>query len=288
MPRSALAFGTLILALLCALPVWGATEIKDVSVRCAASAKDSKLVESSSSLVLDDAASSFTIRMERPQRHAYTVPYADIQKVIAEVSTASRVVPGETSALRYYAFYFERKPGVFPERFTVQASSGSAELLAKLRSAFGARVQELAFPLADESDLSRLSDLNTNYTVKVEKPGPAIPAAKKESALVVVVCPWEDDSKKEPINLDANGRVIAAEIPGTYSFVNLDPGDYTMVAQAANARQLRVKMEAGHTYYFFLDPVEGGSRTNLSMHSREMAQFEISGAAYSDWRRDKY
>ena len=143
--------------------------------------------------------------------------------------------------------------------------------------------------MADEmTNLSTLSDLSSNYTVRIERPGPPVPPVMKDRALAVVVCPSVENSRRDPINLDADGRVIAVNEPGTYSFVNLDPGEYTLVAQAANARSMRVKLEANHTYYFFQDPIEGGERTGLSMHSKEIAQFEISGAAYSDWRRGKY
>ena len=76
--------------------------------------------------------------------------------------------------------------------------------------------------------------------------------------------------------------------PGTYSFVNLDPGQYTILSQTENARAFPVKLEAGHVYYFFQDVLEGGDRTSVSMHSKELALFEMSGAAYSDWRRVRY
>jgi hypothetical protein len=109
-----------------------------------------------------------------------------------------------------------------------------------------------------------------------------------DRALVVAICPAVEGAKRQPINLDANGRVIAVNEPGTYSFVYLDPGEYTILAQAENARWLRVKLEPGKVYYFFQEVIGAGDRVGLSMHSKEMALFEITGAAYSDWRREKY
>jgi hypothetical protein len=285
---SALAsLGISVLAVLCALPASAATEFKDVSVRCAVSAKDPRLASSPATVALDDAA--FSLRLEKPQRHVIGVPYAGIVKAVAEVDTAAKTAPGAVAPEKRYWFYFERQPGSYPDRFSFEMGEPGADLLAKIRTLLSGRLQEQAFPLADElTDLSALTDLNINYTVHVVRPAPALPAASKDRALVVAVCPAVEGAKRQPINLDADGRVIAVNEPGTYSYLNLDPGTYTILAQAGNARWIRVKLEAGHVYYFFQDLLDGGERIGLSMHSKEMAQFEISGAALSDWRRLKY
>jgi hypothetical protein len=280
--------GSIALTAACALPASAATTFKDVRIRCAASPKDPKLTEYAGELALDDAGRAFTVRMQKPERRIVTVPYADIIKVIADAD-ASPPVPGSNEIERRYWLYFERKPGANPERFVVEMGQDGADFLTKTRPLFGDRLQEMDFPLGLELlDFSSITDLNLNYSVRIRRPNPPFPPIPKGRALIVVVCPGVEDAKKQPINLDANGRVVAVNEAGTYSFVNLDPGEYTLVSQAGNARSMRVKLEPDKAYYFFQDLIEEGQKTGLSMHSKEVALFEIAGASYSDWRREKY
>jgi hypothetical protein len=272
----------------CAFAAPAATEFKDVGLRCAASPKDTRLATFSASVVLDDAGRAFTVRTEKPERRTITVPYEDILKVIVESASAT-ATPGTVAPEAHYWFYFERKPGAYPERFILDLGHEGAELLNKTRGLFGGRLQTLDFPMAEELlNLNSLSDLSTNYSLRVRRPSPPLPSVPNDRALIVAICPSVEGSKKDPINLDANGRVVAVNEPGTYSFEYLDPGEYTMISQAENARRLHVKIEAGKVYYFFQDPLDAGERTGLTMHSKEIAQFEIAGSAYSDWRRGKY
>jgi hypothetical protein len=280
--------GSVAVALVCAPPASAASDFKDVTIRCAASAKDPKLTSYRAEAILDDAGAALTIRMDSPDRKNVTIPSADILKVVVEVATAAQIAPGGTEPLKRYWFYFERKPGAYPERFALEMGQQGGDWLAKTRPLFGNRLQELDFPLAQElGSLASLTDLNVNYFVRVVRTGPPIPAVTNDKALVVVVCPAVEGARKQPINLDANGRVVAVNEPGTYSFVNLDPGEYLIASQAENARWFKVKLEAGKVYYFFQDVLEG-DRTSLSMHSKEMALFEMAAASYSDWRRVKY
>jgi hypothetical protein len=277
------------LAAVCALPAFAATEFKDVAMRCAASAKDPKLTTYTSELILDDAGHAFTVRMEKPEHRSVTIPYGDIVKVVVDLASFARTEPGSTDTRRQYSFYFERKPGAYPARFSLELGREGADLLTRTRPFLGDRLQEFDFPMATElADLGSLTDLNFNYSVRIRRPNPPLPEVSKDRALLVVVCPALEGARRQPVNLDANGRVIAVNELGTYSFVYLDPGEYAIVSQAENARALRVKLEAGKAYYFFQDVLEAGERTGLSMHSKELAQFEIAGASYSDWRREKY
>lgn len=283
------SLGSFVLAVACAFPAPAATDFRDVAMRCAASAKDPKLSSYSAEIVLDDAGRAFTVRMAGPEHRTVSIPYADIVRAIAEVATTVKPAPGTSHPEKHYWFYFERKPGSFPERFSLDLGEAGGDLLAKIRPLLDTRLQVLEFPLAEElGSLASLTDLAVNYSVHVQRPGPQLPAASKDTALVVVVCPAVASARKQPINFDANGRVVAVNEPGTYAFVKLDPGEYTILSQAENARWFRIKLEAGQVYYFFQDVLEGGDRTSVSMHSKEFALFEMSGAAYSDWRRVKY
>jgi hypothetical protein len=281
--------GSVAVALVCALPASAASDFKDVAIRCAASAKDPKLTSYRAEAILDDAGSALTVRMDSPDHKNVTIPTGDILKVVVDVAIAAQIAPGGAEPQKRYWFYFERKPGAYPERFSLELGQQGGDLLAKARPLFGGRLQELDFPLAQElGSLASLTDLNVNYFVRVLRTGPPIPAVPKDRVLVVVVCPAVEGARKQPINLDANGRVVAVNEPGTYSFVNLDPGEYMIASQAENARWFQVKLEAGKVYYFFQDVLEGGDRTSVSMHSKEMALFEMAAASYSDWRRVKY
>lgn len=283
------SLGSIALAAVCAYAAPATTSFKDVAVRCAASAKDPKLSSYAAEVALDDAGGALTLRMEGAGRRSISIPYADIVNAVAEVATSENTASGATQPEKHFWFYFERKSAAYPGRFSLELGETGAGLLAKLRPLLDSRLQVLEFPLAEELlSLDSLTDLAVNYSVHVQRPGQPVPEPTKDRALVVVVCPAVPGAHKQPINLDANGRVVAVNEPGTYSFVSLDPGDYTILSQAENARSFRVKLEAGHVYYFFQDVLAGGDRTSVSMHSKELALFELSGAAWSDWRRVRY
>src|SRR5664279_91807 len=127
--RSPLAWmGSIALAVTCAIPASAASELKDVAMRCAASAKHSKLIVYSAGLALDDAGRAFTVRGEKPERRVTTVPYADILKVVVESVSSAPPVPGATAPQKHYWFYFERKPGAYLARFVLDVGQDSAVL----------------------------------------------------------------------------------------------------------------------------------------------------------------
>ena len=101
-------------------------------------------------IVLDDAGRAFTIRLEKPERRTITTPYDDFLRVIEELAVSTRTEPGATEPRRHYWFYFERKPGAYPERFVLDMGKEGADLLAKMRPFLGDRLRETDFPLAEE------------------------------------------------------------------------------------------------------------------------------------------
>ena len=66
--------------------------------------------------------------------------------MIVETATPVGTAPETAQALKRYWFYFERKPGSYPERFMLAPGMATADLLAALRPVFTDRLQEFAFP----------------------------------------------------------------------------------------------------------------------------------------------
>ncbi len=62
----------------------------------------------------------------------------------------------------------------------------------------------------------------------------------------------------------------------------------TVLSIQAGAVQ-KVQLEAGKEYYFLQDVHMGAwkARTGLSMHARKIGLYELTGAYYSNWKRNK-
>jgi hypothetical protein len=117
----------------------------------------------------------------------------------------------------------------------------------------------------------------------------SMPVVLPEKALVVVLAPTPSaraSGKGKQIKLHANDRVAAVSKQGTWSFAYLDPREYSLVSQAANANGLRMALEAGHEYYFLQNALFGGFKgaSTLTQHSKEFVLFKASGAYYSEGR----
>jgi hypothetical protein len=52
---------------------------------------------------------------------------------------------------------------------------------------------------------------------------------------------------------------------------------------------MKVNLEAGKEYYFLQDVHMGAwkARTGLSMHTKKVVMYELSGSYYSNWERKK-
>ncbi len=291
----------------------------DIYHREAKSPTDRRLVDRSISLTFDDSRKLlFLVRPGRPPGEHIEVPYDDITKVIFEITehergmnkkamagwAAAAIIPvaGALAAsaiasgpVKDHLSYLERKGGAAPP-LVIEMGSGSADAVReKIRALFAGRVENGPTDAGEAVDKKTLPALGSKHTVKVIKDAPPFPAqAQAGKALVVVVSPSPEtraSGKGFQRKLHANGRVVAINLQGTYGFVYLDPGDYTLVSQAANANGLKLTLEAGKEYYFLQNDVgasitslSGKDRTSLSRHSKDYVLFEVSGAYRADWK----
>ncbi len=248
---------------------------KDVEARHSPSAKNRPMVETSATLILDDASKKLQVKSsERP----LDVAYADVQKIIFDS--------------RFFWCYIEsRKAGGPPQAYMLRIDDGSWDkVTAKVKESLLDRVimAEARNGEAIEHDAVKYS--HSSHSVKVDKVNHPIPEVKPDKALVVAAClPMVARSagRGYPFLLRANDQVIAVNMMGTYSFAYLDPGEYLIISQSKNSDGLKVKLDAGKDYYFLQDARFGGMRsfkTSVSMHRKEVVMYELAGAWYSDWK----
>jgi hypothetical protein len=113
---------------------------------------------------------------------------------------------------------------------------------------------------------------------------------RPDKALIVVACPKPNipGSSHWQMKLHANDSVVAVNQPGTYSFAYVDPGEYLLASQAGflagNANGFKMKLEAGHDYYF-VQNITAGNRTILSANPKAIVFHEIGASSFSDWKR---
>jgi hypothetical protein len=166
------------------------------------------------------------------------------------------------------------------------------KVVEKMKGAFGDRVLVSDTREGEKVDRNTLKDLQSTHTLKVDSKNRPLPEIRLDKALVVVVClpiAARYAGKGNQFKLHANDRVVAVNKMGTYSFAYLDPGEYMLVSQAENAHGMKVKLEPGKDYYFLQDVWFGAwkGRTGLSMHTKKVVMYQLSGAYYSDWKRTK-
>jgi hypothetical protein len=129
-----------------------------------------------------------------------------------------------------------------------------------------------------------------DYVVTVKKDQlPPIPAVRPDMALVVVVCPAIDGDHAgggSQYRLYANGTIVAVTKMGTYNYLFLEPGRYTLLSKAGNASALDIQLEAGEEYDFFQNTFSGwvSVKNTLTRQSRELVSYEVRGAYYATWQ----
>lgn len=277
------------------------TTFDKVKVRYNKGGDDVRLVDKNVDLILDDGAKKLIVRgSDRP----IEVNYDDVTKVVLETTrhmrggALSQMVGGLAGAaiaakkVQDYWCYIEYKQAdgsVQPYLLEV-AKEVSDQVVDKMRATFGDRVVLAEFPEAEEVDKNTLAALQTKHDVEVDKKNRPMPELKPDQALVVVVCPplaARYAGKGNQFKLHANGRVIAVNKMGTYSFAYVDPGEYLLVSQTENASGIKLKLEAGKDYYFLQNTFMGTwkAKTGLSQHTKELVMYELNGAWHSDWKQ---
>ncbi|HUQ50069.1 MAG TPA: hypothetical protein VM056_05080 [Terriglobales bacterium] len=240
----------------------------------------------------------------RGEHNPISVPYDDVQKVVFDVSrhmrggAMSQVVGGLVGAaiaaqrVNDYWMYIEYKGKDGKSvPYLVEVDKDNAEtIINKAKSIFGDRVQETSFPeVATDIEKNTLKDLQSKHEMEPNKKDHPLPELKADKALVVIACPSlaaRYAGKGIQFKFHANDKVVAVNKWGTYSFVYLDPGEYTLVSQTENASAIKIKLEAGKDYYFLQNTFMGAwkAKTGLSRHAKELVMYEIDGAYYADWK----
>ncbi len=288
----------LVLTLVCAAQP---TTFPKVKVRFSKPA-DRRMVDKDVDLTFDDAGNRLTTRGEH---QPLSVAYGDVQKVVFDVSrhmrggAMSQVVGGLVGAAMaaqrvndywMYVEYKDKDGKTVPYLMEIDKADADT-VIKKSQALFGDRVTITAFTeLATDIEKNTLKDLQSKHEMDPNKKDHPTPELKADKALVVVVCPSlaaRYAGKGIQFKFHANDKVVAINKWGTYSFVYLDPGEYTLVSQTENASALKIKLEAGKDYYFLQNTFMGTwkAKTGLSRNAKELVTYEMEGAYYSDWKR---
>lgn len=276
------------------------TSFSKVKVRFSKPA-DRRMIDKDVDLTFDDAAK---LLITRGEHNPISVPYAEVQKVIFDVSrhmrggAMSQVVGGLVGAAMasqrvndYWMFVEYKDKDGNTKPYLMEIDKDNAEQVIKIaQAAFGERVRVTAFTeIAQDIEKNTLKDLQSKHEMEPNKKDHPLPESKSDKALVVVVCPAlaaRYAGKGIQFKFHANDKVATVNKWGTYSFVYLDPGEYTLASQSENASGLKIKLEAGQDYYFMQNTFMGAwkARTGLSRQSKELVMYEVDGAYYSDWK----
>ena len=285
------------------------TIFTDVKVRFNRSEKDPRLVDKDAVLILDETAGKLVVNShEKP----LSIAYENVLRVQFEITTHMRggalgqiaAIAGSTVGVPQvgtpisgkkvtdYWCYIEYRDGARTQNQMLEIGKDISErVIETMKQAFGDRVTQIGFAEhAENVDKKTIADLQSKHDLKVDKKNHPLPKVEVGKALIVVVCPplaARDAGKSTQFKVHANDRAVIVNRSGTYSFAYLDPGEYLLVSQSANANGFRIKLEAGQEYYFLQNTLFGNfkPRTTLSRNSKELVMYELTGAYYADWRR---
>jgi hypothetical protein len=297
-----------ILLLLHALCFAKSTNAFEAKIHRHKSASNRILVDKLGSLTFDDA--NRKLIFGDGAHDDFEVAYDTVAKVVFDVNTHMRggvvsqvvssfgipgVVAGGAIAgtrIHNYWFYLEYSNGKKTEQILLEVPKQlSKQVIDKSTSVFGSKVLITDFhETAEPIDPAKLADIKSKDTVRIEKQNHPLPESRTDKAIVVVVCPplaARYAGRGNQFKLHANDHVVAVNKPGTYSFAYLEPGKYRLVTQSENADGFEMQLEAGQTYYFVQNTLQGAFKygTLLSRNSQELVMYLVDGSYFSDWKR---
>jgi hypothetical protein len=259
-------------------------------------AKDRLLVEKDAQVIFDEASRKLIVRSsDRPLQASYDA----VRKISLELSIRG-TDPGLAIAfggLVGAAIHDDTRAAFW---CYVEIDSGGAHLLLigkddaqrfreKARATFGERFIEVKFiEVAQKIEKQALPEAEVKYDVRADPQQHPEPELKPDQALVVVACPPINTryAGKGNAKLHVDGKVIAANEMGTYTFFYLSPGEHTLVSQMGNASSLRLNFEAGKDYYFLQSTSIGWTspQSLLSRQSKELVMYEVAGSRWATWK----
>jgi hypothetical protein len=273
------------------------TKFEGVKIRRHKSADRRELVDKIGVLTFEDAGRKLTFRSDAGDQFA--IPYSDITKAVFDTDTHGAAWIASVRVHDRW-LYLEYRQGDHSEKVLLTLPREIYDkVTAKSQSLFGELVTITNYPEKGESivnkdgdtDKSRFPDWKSKYSVKLDRTAHPLPEVKSDKATIVVVCPpliARETGYGAESKLHANGKVIAVNEMGTYSIAYVDPGKYSLIAQAQNANGFEMDLEAGKTYYFIQEMVIGAFGrilTMLSRNSPEVVMYLVDGAYLSDWKR---
>jgi hypothetical protein len=290
------------------------TTFDHVKIHRHKSADKRQLVDKVGVLAFNDDARKLTFASRVDD--TLDVPYDDVSRVVFDAATHMRAgwpaavlaaggMPGIIAStiiagthVQDHWFYLQyNQQGDPKQALLVVPGDLTEKVISKAKEVFGDRVTVVAFAEKgeeiqknDEIDKSRVPDLKSKHSMKLDKVNHPLPEVKPDKATIVVVCPplaarntgWGNQFK-----LHANRKVVAVNKMGTYSIAYVEPGKYSLISQAENANGFEIDLEAGKTYYFLQNTYQGVMKgeTKLSRNSPEVVMYLLDGAYFSDWKR---
>lgn len=260
--------------------------------------KDRRMVDKDIDLLFDDGHRWLVTRgIYAP---TVVIGYDQVEKIVFDVSMHMRGgamsqliggIPGVIMAAQHIHDYwllirYNEKGSTKTYLMEIDKEHAS-QIIERAQSTFPGKVEETPFKFGDDIPKASLSDINSKHDVKVDKKNHPMPDLQPGKALLVVACPSlaaRSAGSGAQYKLHANDKVVIVNKQGTYSFANLDPGEYTLVSQGGeNANGFKLTLEPDKEYYFFQNIFMGAFR--LSQQSKERVMQEITGSYYSDWKR---
>jgi hypothetical protein len=279
---------------------------EDVWVRFSQSAKDIRMVTAAADLVIDPAKSRLTVKNKKKP---FDVAFDDIKSIVFDASTHMRGGKGGSGlggllgaavaasiqgggVTDYWCVIDYAAPNGQVERYLLEVDKKQAPaVLAKMKELLPGKVQETRFEERQrEVPKDELKPFEDDYTVTVKKEErPPVPGVRQDQALVIVVCPavdTADTGKGGQYRLYANGKIVAVNRMGTYNYVFLDPGRYTLMSKAGNVGELAIELKAGKEYYFFQNTFMGfaSNKNTLTRQSKELVMYELAGTYHTEWQ----
>jgi len=263
-----------------------------------------QLFDQKGALKFDDSARKLIFESGKS---LFELPYDSVRRIVLDETTHMRGgvglllggIVGDVMAskkVRDYWMYVESglSDGSMANRVMKIPGVSSVAVSDKIKRVFEGVVTVTDVRFGDPIERKTLADLNSKHTFKMDVKDRPKPELKPDQALIVAVCPAiigpfglrGSRSMALQVKLHANDHVILVNKTGTYGFAYLEPGDYKLVSQSADANGLQLKLEAGKGYFFFQDSFDSsGNSTQLSQHSKELVMHELSLSAYARWER---
>lgn len=273
-----------------------------VHVRTKSKPNDKNLASLRGHLLWDDAARE--LRIERDVRLSLKesvtkIPYSEVAAVQFDTITN----PLRRDVLHGAGSSKPANAKVEDEYLHLTLVSGDSHLveiddedvlgvIAKARDLFGSKVSETPVRRGDKASARDLPERSSHFSLKiVKKP---LPQPLPGKALVWVLSPkvqenawhnWYGKPGPPQMRLHANNKIVAVTRQGTYSYAQLDPGDYELISQTGDhANGFRRTLEAGREYFFYQNEAPLFSVV-LSEQSRDVALHELTGLQFGEWKR---